>query len=228
MARPRLTALTQRQEEALRYIRNLIAHRGIPPTIKDLAEAMRITSSTAFYLLGELKKKGHILRGPQRARSLLPSGEAKLPRLFAQLNRPAERGSNLAPVPILGTAAAGQPILAVEDRRGDVWVDVRITSRGQCFAIEIKGDSMERAGIKNGDMVVARRQQVAQNGDIVVAILGEDATVKELSIQGDHIELRPHNPKHQPILIGPEDELRILGKVVAVASARPPHQTRRT
>lgn len=230
MAKPPSAVLTARQEMALRMISNFIVNRGFPPTVRELAGALGITSSTAFYLLGELEEKGYIRRDPQRARSSLPSVVRRsmtLPRYPAMRERPEDaRGTES--VPILGVAAAGQPILAVEDRRGDLWVDAIVTSRGKCFAIEIKGDSMIHAGINDGDIVVARRQSVAQSGEIVVALLGEEATVKELSIRGDRIELRPRNPKHRAIQIGPEDELRILGKVVAVAAASQPQHEGRT
>lgn len=234
MTRLRLPELTERQREALKEIRNFIAHHGISPTVRDLAKALRVTSSTAFYLLGELEQKGCIRRDTQRARSLKPSLPADptdgrccgLWRFAAMFERPADADGGLVSIPILGTAAAGLPNLAVEDRQGSLWVEQKVAARGHCFALKIKGDSMIRAGIKDGDMVVARQQPVAQNGDIVVALLGEDSTVKELSIRGDHIELKPRNPSHRSIPIGPEDELRILGKVIAIAAVKEPHGTR--
>lgn len=229
MAKSPSTVLTARQEKVLRTIRNFIVHQGVPPTVRELAEALGITSSTAFYLLGELKEKGYIRRDPQRSRSSLPSAAPLnariLPRFPVMRQKPEDARGTMA-VPVLGVAAAGQPVLAVEDRSGEIWVDAIVTSRGKCFAIEIKGDSMIHAGINDGDVVVARQQPVAQSGEIVVALLGEETTVKELSIRGDRIELKPRNPKYQAIPIGPEDELKILGKVVAVAAASQPKQGR--
>ena len=230
MTRPPSLEITARQQEALRMIRNFIVHHHMPPTVRELAEAMHITSSTAFYLLGELERKGHIRRGSLSARSLIPhaadtsdgNGGIRLPRFPALLHRPA--GAEMVAIPILGTAAAGRPILAVEDRSGDLWVGKRLASRGRCFALKIKGDSMIRAGMKDGDIAVARQQSLAQSGDIVVALLKDEATIKELSIRGDRIELKPRNPTHRSIPIGPEDELRILGKVIAVAAG--PHRER--
>lgn len=223
--------MTDRQETALRMISNFIIHRGFPPTVRELAGAMGVTSSTAFYMLRELEQKGYIRRDPGRSRSALPSvlrrRVGSLPT-YPAMRQPPEDARGSAPVPIVGVAAAGEPILAVEDRRGDVWVDAIVTSRGKCFAIEIKGDSMIHAGINDGDFVVARQQPVAQSGEIVVALLGEETTVKELSIRGDRIELKPRNPKYQPITIGPDDELKILGKVVAVAAASHPQEEGRT
>lgn len=232
MARPPSLEITGRQQEALRMIRNFIVHHRMPPTVRELAEAMHITSSTAFYLLGELERKGHIRRDSLRARSLIPHAAttpdvndgARLPRFPALLHRPAGAAVGLVAIPILGTAAAGRPILAVEDRSGDLWVGKRLAARGRCFGLKIKGDSMIRAGIKDGDIAVARQQPLAQSGDIVVALLKDEATIKELSIRGDRIELKPRNPTHRSIPIGPEDELRILGKVIAVAAG--PHRER--
>ena len=119
-------------------------------------------------------------------------------------------------VPIVGRVAAGQPILAEENIVGEVLVEGGIARSGRCFALEVTGDSMVDAGIRERDLVVVREQAVAENGDIVVALLEDEATVKRLFIRDEKIELRPENPNHRPIPVGPDDGLRILGKVVAV------------
>ncbi len=122
---------------------------------------------------------------------------------------------SLRTVPIVGRVAAGPPILADENIIGEVLVDSRVARHGRCFALEVQGDSMIDADIDDGDLVVVRQQPLAESGDIVVALLGEEATVKRLYIRDETIELRPENTSHRPITVGPEDELRILGKVVA-------------
>jgi repressor LexA len=123
-------------------------------------------------------------------------------------------------VPVVGQVAAGQPLFAEENIVGEIFVEDRIARSGRCFALEIAGDSMVGAGINNQDFVVVRQQPVAESGDIVVALLGDEATVKRLYIRDEIIELRPENPKLRPISVGPENELRILGKVVAVRNPR--------
>jgi repressor LexA len=116
--------------------------------------------------------------------------------------------------------AAGVPILAVENQIGEILVEARV-ARGSCFALQVSGDSMIDARIGDGDLVIVRRQPVAENGDIVVALLGEEATVKRLYVADSVIELRPANANYQPIRVGPNDDLRILGKVLAVRSRTP-------
>jgi repressor LexA len=149
-------------------------------------------------------RKGYLKRDPGKARSL------------ELLKEPESEVSDLVSVPIVGTIAAGHPILAVENIVGELLVEGRLVGRARCFALQVEGDSMVRADIRSGDYVVVRQQPVAENGDIVVALLGDDATVKRLRIADDRIELRPENPRHRPIVVGPDDEMRIQGKVIAV------------
>lgn len=113
-------------------------------------------------------------------------------------------------------------MIAEENRLGDVLIDSSIATRGRCFALRVSGDSMVDAGINEDDVVIVRQQPVAESGDIVVALMGDQSTVKRLSIRGDRIELRPENSRYQPIDIGPDDEFSILGKVVAIRRAAGP------
>jgi hypothetical protein len=136
-------------------------------------------------------------------------------------------------VPVVGVIAAGQPILAVENIVGEMLVDAPLVRRSQCFALQVTGDSMMNAGIGDGDYVVVRQQQVAESGDIVVALLGEEATLKRLGIDNDHIELRSENPEHPAIQVAAPDEVQIQGKVIAVnkpteARIRPRRQSTET
>jgi repressor LexA len=121
----------------------------------------------------------------------------------------------LVAVPILGQVPAGTPLLAAENVVGELLVDAR-TARGRCFALEVQGDSMIDADIQDGDYVIVRQQQLAESGEIVVAMLKDEATVKRLRLTAEAIELRPENRRFSPIPIGPDDDLRILGKVVAI------------
>jgi repressor LexA len=131
-------------------------------------------------------------------------------------------------VPIAGRVAIGQPIFTKENIVGEVLVEGGLARSGPCFAIAVTGDSMVDAGIRECDLVVVREQAVAENGDIVVALLEIEATVKRLVIRDEKIELRPKNQKHLPIPVGPDDGLRILGKVVTVRRPGSNTQTPRT
>ncbi len=202
--RPRVVDVTQPQRKAFTAIRNHLAHRGFPPTVQELGELLGMRTSSAHELVSQLVRKGYLRREAGKARSL-------------ELARQMEPEiADLAPVPIVGVVAGGRPILAVENIVGEMLVDATLIGRSKCFALQVAGDSMVRAGIDDGDYVVVRQQQVAENGDIVVALLGEEATVKRLSITEEHIELRPENPRHRPIVVEPDDDLRIQGKVIGV------------
>ena len=199
-----ITEITEPQRRTLKAILAHIAHHGYPPTMKELADILEITPPSAQDQVNQLVRKGYLKREPYKAR-----GITVLRHLEGDV-------ASLVSVPIVGIVAAGQPIFAEENIVGEVLVDEAIASRGRYFALEVEGESMVGAGINEGDLVLVRQQPVAETGDIVVALLGDEATVKRLYIREERIELRPENPDCSPIPIGPEDDLRILGKVVAV------------
>ncbi len=205
--RPPIEAITEPQRRTLAAIRTHISRRGFPPTGQELGELLGIASASAHELVHQLVRKGYLRREPGKARSL------------EVLKQPEPEVAELVPIPIVGAVAAGQPILAVENIVGELLVERHLAGRWPCFALAVKGDSMIRAGIHEGDHIVVRQQPIAESGDIVVALLGDEATVKRLHIAGDRIELRPENPRFRPIAVGPDDDLRIAGKVVAVRRA---------
>ena len=198
-----VAGLTPAQERALATIRQFSSRHGFPPTVKELGQELGVAPASAHELMTALERKGYLRRSPGKARSL------------EILRQPGPETTQLVAVPIVGRVPAGMPLLAAENVIGELLVDGR-TARGRCFALEIEGDSMIDADIQNGDYVIVRQQPVAEPGEIVVAMLGGEATVKRLHIAGDTIELRPENQAFSPIPIGPDDDLRILGKVVAV------------
>ncbi len=236
MARQATKELTVRQKETLQWIKIFIARNGLPPTVREIGKALGIESSTTFNLVRELQKKGYVKRGSLGARSL----SLTVPDKVIQPTKPLDNRRNgimhfsgmknfndIVPIPLLGDIAAGHPILAEENRTGEVLVSSEIARRCPCFALTVRGDSMIDAGINNGDIVIARRQPVAENGDIIVALLGDEATVKQLSIKGDVIELKPNNPAYRAIPIGSEDDFQILGKVIAATPGHGSHIKRR-
>lgn len=196
--------LTDAQHRVLRAVRDLIAAKGFPPTVQELADRLALSPATAHEQVGQLVRKEYLARIPRKARSL------------TVLREPDEAPADLTSVPLLGTVAAGHPIFAEENRLGDVFVERRLVAHGRHFALRITGESMRDAAISDGDVVIVRQQPVAEHGDIVVVLRNGDATVKRLSIRQHAIELRPENPDFAPIPVEPDDDLRILGKVVAV------------
>jgi len=201
--------ITEPQRRTLKEICDYIALNGYPPTINDLAEILGISCASTHDQVNHLVRKGYLRRDSGKARGLnviRKPGDGVTDSAIA----------DLIPVPIVGTVAAGQPIFAVENIIGEALVEGRLVRTGRCYALKIAGDSMTGVGIQEGDLVIVRQQPVAENGDIVVALLGDEATVKKLYIRDAQIELRPANPAYRPIPVDPEAEFRILGKVVAV------------
>ena len=205
--RKAVEGLTLNLEKTLRIIHDFLMREGIAPSIHDLASMLGISGASAHEQLRSLERKGYIRRTRGRARSI---EILKGPVLYSQA----------VSIPIIGKVAAGQPILAVENIIGEISVDSAI-AQGQCFALEVEGDSMIEANIHAGNILIVRQQPIAENGDIVVAMLeNSEATVKRLFIAEDKIELRPANTKYKPIPVKPGDELRILGKVITVVGGK--------
>jgi repressor LexA len=202
--RPAVEELTAPQKRTLDELQRIITREKLPPTMQELAAAMGVTAASAHEQVSQLVRKGYLKREPRKARNLTIVGG------------PNAEIAELVEIPIVGTVAAGVPILATENVVGKVFVEGSLARRGKCFALRVVGDSMIRAGIKAKDLVIVRQQAVAENGDIIVAMLDGEATVKRLSICEEVIELRPENAKFRPIFVDPDQEFRILGKVVGV------------
>lgn len=199
-----ISELTGTQHRVLRAVQDFITQRGFPPTAKELGELLDVSSATAHEQVGQLVRKGYVQREPRKARGL------------SILRDPNSDPADTVSVPLLGTIPAGTPLFAEENQLGEVMVERSLASTGRCFALRVTGDSMRDAAIRDGDVIVVRQQPVAENGDIVVAMRNEESTVKRLSIRGHTIELRPENSEYTPTAIGPDDDMRILGKVIAV------------
>jgi len=219
--------LTPRQREIFEWIKDFIQEHGMPPTVREIGDAFGMKSSSMFDHLKALERKGYLKRGDMGARHLIlldqdmeHDGE-EIQAVPACRARGAGRddhdpGESLGSVPIVGRAPAGAPLFAEENIVGHIRVEKKYVGSGRCFALEVEGDSMVDANIQSGDFIIVRQQPIAESGDIVVVMLGDEATIKRLYIHDERIELRPANPKYKPIIIGPDDELGILGKVVAI------------
>ncbi|MGV9409965.1 transcriptional repressor LexA [Nocardia sp. NPDC003693] len=215
--------LTVRQRKVLEVIRTSVSDRGYPPSIREIGDAVGLTStSSVAHQLRALERKGFLRRDPNRPRAVdvrgldetavrATSGVAQLRPVTAE----AESGDHPAPtyVPVLGRIAAGGPILA-EQAVEDVFPLPReLVGEGSLFLLKVVGQSMIDAAICDGDWVVVRQQNVADNGDIVAAMIDGEATVKTFKRTGSQVLLMPHNPLFEPI---PGNDAQILGKVVTV------------
>jgi repressor LexA len=213
-ADPRDAGLTQRQRRILEVIRASVTTRGYPPSIREIGDAVGLTStSSVAHQLRALERKGYLRRDPNRPRAVDVRGadESAIP--------PATdvAGSDALPeptfVPVLGRIAAGGPILAEEAVEDVFPLPRELVGDGSLFLLRVIGDSMVDAAICDGDWVVVRQQNVADNGDIVAAMIDGEATVKTFKRTGEQIWLMPHNPAFDPI---PGNEAAVLGKVVTV------------
>ena len=210
--------LTWRQRKVLQVIRESVQRRGYPPSMREIGEAVGLTStSSVSYQLSTLQAKGYLRRDAGRPRTVevrLPGHPAVRPEPDFDDEAPMDIASQEAAyVPLVGRIAAGGPILAEEAIEDIFPLPRQIVGEGNLFLLKVVGDSMINAAIADGDWVVVRQQPVAENGDIVAAMLEGEATVKTFKRSADHIWLMPHNPAYTPI---PGDEAEILGKVVAV------------
>ncbi|PKQ32558.1 MAG: repressor LexA [Actinobacteria bacterium HGW-Actinobacteria-2] len=212
--------LTPRQRRILEVIRDALADRGYPPSIREIADRVGLaSSSSAAHQLKVLQAKGFLFRDPHRPRALevrLPSSMAPAvptaPAVAVEPDFPPPSAPSVE-VPILGRIAAGGPILAEQVVEDVFSLPKQLVGEGTLFLLEVKGDSMIDAAICDGDYVVVRQQPDAVNGDIVAALLGDEATVKTFKRTPGQVWLMPHNPAYEPI---DGNDASILGKVVAV------------
>jgi repressor LexA len=203
------TTLTARQREVLQIIEQHMRERGYPPSVREIGEAVGLTSpSTVHAHLAALQRRGYLRRDPTKPRAIEvrwdPNSDVAMDR------RPVRH------VPLVGDVAAGTDVLAQENVEEILPLPADFTGEGDLFMLRVRGDSMIEAGILDGDFVVCRAQSKAENGEIVVAgIPGDEATVKTFTTQGDSIVLLPANPRLDPMEFPPED-VHVYGRVVTV------------
>jgi repressor LexA len=210
------SGLTQRQRRILEVIREAVEKQGYPPSVREIGQAVGLTStSSVAHQLTTLERKGYIRRDPNRPRAVDVRQPESLPTPARTADEEADRFAHPAPtyVPVVGRIAAGGPVLA-EQYVEDVFPLPRaLVGEGTLFLLRVVGDSMIDAAIADGDWVVVRQQPVADNGDIVAAMIDGEATVKTYRRRDGHVWLLPHNPAYAPI---PGDEATVLGRVVTV------------
>lgn len=200
--------LTERQRQILDFIRAEIHRRGFPPSVREIGEAVGLSSSSTVHShLAALEAKGLLRRDPSK------------PRALEVLDyRDTERGvdyERVQAVPLVGQVAAGAPILAAENIEATLPLPSSFAGE-ETFILRVKGDSMIEAGILDGDFVVVRQQRAANDGDIVVAMIDDEATVKRFFRDGARVRLQPENAAMEPIYADEHTDFAILGKVVAL------------
>ena len=195
--------ISAKQQEILDYIKEEILKRGYPPAVREICEAVHLKSTSSVHAhLETLEKNGYIRRDPTKPRAIEICDDS------FQLVR-----NEMTSIPIIGTVAAGQPILAAENIEGYFPVPVDMVPNAETFILKVKGDSMINAGIFSGDQIFVERTNVARNGDMVVALVDDSATVKTFYKEQGHVRLQPENDTMDPIIV---DDCDILGKVFGV------------
>lgn len=196
--------LSVKQQQILEFIKKEVNHKGYPPSVREICEAIGLKStSTVHGHLTRLEKKGYIRRDPTKPRAIE----------VLNLEPLLEYNQELVHIPIVGTITAGTPILAVENIEDTFPLPIQYVNNDDMFMLKVRGESMIEAGIFDKDLILVRQQKNAQNGDIVVALIEDYATVKKFYKEKDHIRLQPANSTMSPIIV---QDCIILGKVVGL------------
>lgn len=195
--------LTPRQRSILEFIQDRIARLGQPPTIREIGKQFGISSTNGVRShLSALVKKGHL-----KKHALISRGLELARKVGVEVGR----------VPLVGSVPAGVPLDAIENIEGEIAIDTSYLPDSSNFTLRVQGDSMKNAGIFDGDLILVRKQETAEDGEIVVALVNGEATVKRYFRQGNGVRLQPENDAFEPILVSPDDgEFGIAGKVVGL------------
>ena len=205
--------LNKREKAILKYIEKQVIEKGYPPSVREIGKAVGLSSTATVhsYIKG-LEKKGYIQKENQKGRTLKLlkgglSGQQKIQ------DKTLYSSKELVDVPVIGKITAGEPILAVENITDTFPIPVDFVGNDESFMLKVRGESMIEAGILDGDLILVRKQDIARNGEIVVALIGDEATVKTFYKEKDHIRLQPENHTMDPIIV---PDCRVLGRVAGV------------
>ena len=195
--------ITKKQTEILEYIKSQILNKGYPPSVRDICTAVNLKSTSSVHAhLETLEKNGYIRRDPTKPRAIeIIDDNFNLTR------------REVVNVPLIGQVAAGQPLLAVENITGYFPIPAEFIPKEEVFMLNVKGESMVNAGIYDGDQIIVKQQSTASNGEIVVALVDDSATVKRFYKENGHIRLQPENDFMEPIIV---DSCEIIGKVIGL------------
>ena len=205
--------INKREKDILEFIEEQVNTNGYPPSVREIGKAVGLSSTaTVHSYLAKLEEKGYIKKETQKGRTLklLKNRRGKSKQIEA---KECYLDKELANIPVLGKITAGEPILAVENVVDTFPIPVDFVGNSESFMLTVRGESMIEAGILDGDYILVRRQNTANNGEMVVALIGEEATVKTFYKEKDHIRLQPENSSMDPIIV---PNCEILGKVIGV------------
>ncbi|MCK5807844.1 transcriptional repressor LexA [bacterium] len=203
--------MTAAQKLLLGVIISFRERTGYSPTNREIAQTLGISAASVHEQIERMERNGHLTKRSGKARSVMPVNESHTER-----GRDSISHSRLVAIPLLGDIAAGEPIFADENHEESIMVDESTIGTGQFYALRVRGDSMKNADILDGDLVVIRRQPVAEHGEIVAALIDAEATVKRLNMAGDGVFLMPENESYEPIDVTYREDFRIMGKVVSI------------
>ena len=205
--------LNRREKSILNFIEKQVNEKGYPPSVREIGKAVGLSSTATVHgYLAKLAEKGYIKKEDQKGRTLrlLKSADNK-EKIKEDKN--FYSGREMVEVPVIGKITAGEPILAVENITDTFPIPIDFVGNSESFMLTVRGESMIEAGILNGDYILVKKQNVANNGEIVVALIGDEATVKTFYKEKDHIRLQPENSTMDPIIV---PNCEILGKVAGV------------
>ena len=212
MKRKDPNALNKREKAILKFIEKQINANGYPPSVREIGKAVGLRSTATVHgYLRALEEKGYIKKEQQKGRTLklLKGGANK----NMEVEKPLYSGKEMVEVPVIGKITAGEPILAFENVTDTFPIPIDFVGNSESFMLTVRGESMIEAGILDGDYILVKKQNTANNGEIVVALIGEEATVKTFYKEKDHIRLQPENSTMDPIIV---PNCEILGKVAGV------------
>ena len=208
-------ALNRREKAILKYIEKQVKANGYPPSVREIGKAVGLKSTATVHgYLASLEKKGYIKKESQKGRTLklLKGGLEENPDQEV-IGKEVYTSKEMVDVPVVGKITAGAPILAVENITDTFPIPIDFVGNSDCFMLTVRGESMIEAGILDGDYILVKKQNVANNGEIVVALIEDEATVKTFYKESDHIRLQPENSTMDPIIV---PNCEILGKVAGV------------
>ncbi len=207
-------ALNKREKAILKYIEKQVNANGYPPSVREIGKAVDLKSTATVHgYLESLEKKGYIKKESQKGRTLKLLKGGAFEGEQVSFDKEAYSSKEMVDVPVIGKITAGEPILAVENVTDTFPIPLDFVGTGESFMLTVRGESMIEAGILNGDYILVKKQNTAINGEIVVALIGEEATVKTFYKEKDHIRLQPENSTMDPIIV---PDCQILGKVSGV------------
>ena len=206
-------ALNKREKAILKYIEKEVNANGYPPSVREIGKAVGLKSTATVHgYIAKLEEKGYVKKESQKGRTLkLLKGGAN--QSSKNNDKPVYNGKELVDVPVIGKITAGEPILAFENVTDTFPIPLDFVGNSESFMLVVRGESMIEAGILSGDYILVRKQNTAENGEIVVALIGDEATVKTFYKEKDHIRLQPENSTMDPIIV---PTCEILGKVIGV------------